>query len=162
MRLAVIALGTLLLSVPAAFGEPVDTTAWITLKADNVFTLRAPPGTVYREMDGIDSYVAGFDNPQFHIMFDYGMYANGLGGLSPEKGYRIEEIEIDDHKGRLITGPGANMWSCNDLVTAAYVDFGQRDVAWGGSRLEISGCTKSAAMLETLHAMFRSIRYTPH
>jgi hypothetical protein len=161
MRFKVMAFGALILFSAVASGETVDTTSWITLNADTAFSLRAPPGTVYREMDGIDSYVAGFDNPQFHVIFDYGPYSGALSGYTADKGYRFEDIEIDGRKAQLITGPGRDLSGCNDLVTAAYVFLGHREGMGNNIRLLISGCTKSTAALETLHAMFRSIRFAP-
>ena len=161
MRVAAICVCcALLLALPsAAVGESVDTSAWIALNAGNAFQLRAPPGTVYKSLEGIDSFVAGFDNPQFHIEFDYGAYSNSLAGFGSDPDYKVEDIEIDGRKARLITGPGKNAWGCNDLVTAAYVVVARTR---GDTRLEISGCTKSEASLATLHEIFRSIRFTPH
>ena len=145
----------------AVAGEGIDTSSWVTLNAGNAFTLRAPAGTAYTSMQGIDSFVAGFDNPQFHIEFDYGPYSNTLADFGADPDYKVEDFDIDGRKARLITGPGKNAWGCNDLVTAAYVVVSHRGGQWGDTRLEISGCTKTMPSLETLHEIFRSIRFNP-
>jgi hypothetical protein len=162
LRSIVLAATALLYSTALSAETKLDTSTWKTLSAGEAFTLRAPLGTVFKREQGIDSFVASFENPKFKIQFDFGLYSNTLADLQKNPEFKAEKITIDGRQGVLVTGPGKNRWECNDLVTAAYVVVDHRPGMWGDTRLEIDGCTKSVDALATIHEIFRSIVFTNH
>jgi hypothetical protein len=154
---------TLALLVPAvaAQDETVDTAHWVKLSTGDAFTFEAPAGTVeYRDGMPIDSFAQSYRGPGFTLSFDYGAYSNDLRNQKALPAYHAEEIVIDGRKGVLITGPGRNLWGCHDTVTAAYVVVRHEGLFGAAIRFQIDGCAATPEGIATLHAIFRTIRFT--
>jgi ankyrin repeat protein len=130
---------------------------WITLDAGQDFSLQAPTGTRYVQLQGTDSFVADFRNPRFTLEFDYGEYSNTLQGAENDPRYKVEYITIDGLKARLLTGPEPTDDSGCRHQTAVYVVNSY--VALGMSSLEMNGCTDDEKQIPVIQRIFKSIKF---
>jgi hypothetical protein len=152
----------LALSSAIAFGPAraedvmwVDT-GWSEIRAGQAFAITAPPGTVYRELRGNDSFVGEFVHPDFKIGFEYGLWSNNLNKL--KTGFVRESAKLGGQDAIIVSGPGAGQFGCNDNLIAAYVrDVGAQMLA--PVSLEIHGCAKDAREIPILKRMFKSLRF---
>jgi hypothetical protein len=141
----------------AALAAQPDESNWITLRAGNAFTLRAPPSTTFKPEQGIDSFVGAFENPKFEIEFDYGAYSDTLERFRNEPAVHSEQIVIDGRKALFVSGPDKD-GGCA-LFTAAYVSVAGQAGHWPNTALEIGGCAGSPETVETLRAIFQTIKF---
>ena len=144
--------------VSAQAGD-VDQSNWISLDANGAFSLRAPPGTVFKQKQGTDSFVAEFRNPGFKLGFDYGDWSNELAGFDGDTRYTVESITVDGLTARLVTGPGLGneTWGCEGYLTAVYVVNSY--VEGRKPALEMDGCTHDRAQIPIIQAIYKSIEF---
>ncbi len=81
---------------------------WVTVEVGNIFSLKAPPGTVLHKGAGIDSIVGTIDAPHFKLSFDYGVYSGALTKEDYYKNYKSKEIQIDSVAARIVTANNTN------------------------------------------------------
>ncbi len=129
---------------------------WQEIRAGKAFAMTAPPGTVYQETPSGDVFAGKFTHPDFTIDFEYGLWANDLGGL--KKGYKREQAVFDGQSALLVTGPGGGHFDCKGHLIAAYMkDVGAGMIA--PVSLQIHGCAKDPAEIGVIKRMFESLRF---
>mgnify|MGYP001071042867 FL=1 len=134
---------------------------WITIRAGNAFTFRAPPGTApYSDGAPIDSLVGMYRNSSFSLQYDYGLYSNDLSGIRSKPGYSTKETEIDSREAIIVTGRGEGFDGCNDYMSAVYLVVSHDWISGRTVKLMMSGCTKERNNLPMLHKVFHSLRIT--
>lgn len=129
---------------------------WSEIRAGKAFAMTAPPGTVFRELNGEDIFVGEFNHPDFRISFEYGLWAKNLNSL--KKGYVRESAIFDGQPGVIVSGPGNGKFDCHENLVAAYV----KDVHAGvlaPVSLQIHGCAKDAREIPIMKRMFKSLRF---
>ena len=65
---------------------------WVRVDAGRYFHFFAPPGTVYKPLKGVDSFVGGIEGPGFKLAFDFGPYSNDLRGFARWPGHTEEKV----------------------------------------------------------------------
>ena len=133
---------------------------WKELRAGNKFSLYAPPGTTFRPERGIDSFVGGFDGPNFKITFDYGAYSNQLDDEVADASYRVEHFGAGGQLALFVIGPSKGQDGCaNDKEVAAMFVRGVGKNTIGSNLLMILACMDSEKQTGTVRSIFRTIRF---
>jgi hypothetical protein len=76
---------------------------WMEIRVGTLFTLMAPPGTVWHPAKGKDSAAGTVDAPGFSLSYDYGLYANPLDNSEGDRNYAAQDAVFDGHKARIVT-----------------------------------------------------------
>jgi hypothetical protein len=128
---------------------------WISLSADKAFSLRAPAGSSYQPLQGIDSFVGKFSGPGYELEFDYGIYSNSLGELRADPKFETENTRIDGHDAFIVSGPTSSKhdWNCSGYLVGVYVTLPQANA------LEMHGCTDKEKV-DTVKTIFRSLKFS--
>src|SRR5262249_38507496 len=137
---------------------------------------------------GDDSFVGRFSGPGFQLGFDYGLYSNDLHEMRADPRFVVDSLVIDGRPAIVATGPSVGppyRWGCAAAhLTALYVsvspepyrderslldrlmDLYDANVLREPPRdprtfraLEMDGCAESAEAIDTLHIIFRSLRF---
>ena len=93
---ALLSCGPLNAAAPAV---PPD---WITLDAGGVFTLRAPPGTIFYRTRTIDNSAGGFKGPGFELEYEYGMNNDDLSSMAGSRNHSVQKTQIDGHSADVV------------------------------------------------------------
>ncbi len=109
------------------------------------FSLRLPPGWVFRELPGIDSYVGEIVGDGVRLGLDYGAFSDAL-EYDNDPDYEVTYEPIDRRRAKLVRpkeGKGG-------LTGVHFEDL-------GGPALTIAGFNLSPQQQQTAFAIFRSI-----
>ncbi len=111
-RLGAILAPLWLLALGAATAPPVAAAAipadWITVSADSILTLKAPPGTRFRKERDTDGFVGTFVGPGFVLQLAYGAHSNPLADPRPYVAYVAQPAQIDGKPATIVSATVAD------------------------------------------------------
>lgn len=147
--------------VPAPHPE-----TWIKLDIGGKFSLYAPPGTTYRPLQGIDSFVGQIRGQGFRMFFDFGDYANDHSGWKSAEGYTEQGVMIDGHPGIIRMAPRLGHRDENGFIgpyfVGLYVKLPSRrrtyfglSAHWGA--LGISAGATSSSKANEVRQMYQTV-----
>jgi len=148
------------LAAPVRLESSAPPSSWVGIVADHAFTFYVPPGSDLKLLPGrpIDSFARRYAGATFRLAFDYGRWSNKLSDFVGDPRYRSTSALIDGRRALIVTGPGLGQWDCHDDLAAVYVidhAEGRQPIA-----LEMDACTRDPRQLETVQAIFRTIKFT--
>jgi len=130
---------------------------WVTVEVGNIFSLKAPPGTLFNEGAGSDSIVGTIDAPDFKLSFDYGVYSSSLTNEDHYKNYKSKEMQIDGVAARIVTANNANQSIENSYLIG--VHFPQiKESLLGSIKLTIYCLLESEESYATVEKIFHTIK----
>ena len=83
-----------------ALDVPAD---WVEVSAGTLFSVKAPPGTVFKPGQGKDSVIGAFEGPGFLLSFDYGVYSDPLDRDSRDQGYQARDTRVNGKAAKIVT-----------------------------------------------------------
>lgn len=129
---------------------------WKRIIVRDYFSFEAPTDTQQIALQGIDSFVGGYNSKNFVLTFDYGAYSNSLSESTPW-------ISIDGHKARMEFYRGDCESQPGDHPNMK--DGGAVHVPLRSppDRLSLTmfACAKGASGEEELQRLFLSLRFNP-
>lgn len=153
---------------PATPAQPP--TGWIKIDAGTAFSFYAPPGTSYRPLQGIDSFVGEIVGTHFKMQFDFGRYSADSSELARDKDFRSEPVVIDGRQAE-ITSATDNAWekvldAPYAHVISLYMPGATCDKAtftYGLScqpnRLGIYGAARTSEGADTVRKIYKTLRF---
>lgn len=72
---------------------------WQTIRVDNEFTFKAPPGLKPEPVQGTDSFVGKYTSATLEVTFDYGGYSDPMN----REGYSSRGMTVDGKSARLVS-----------------------------------------------------------
>lgn len=130
---------------------------WIKVSAGSVFSLTAPGGTTFHPSQGLDSFVGAFTNQKFRIDFDYGLYSDPLTNYSGQPDYKIQELQIDNRKARIISYSDPTNTQYPYFIGVHFYDLGKTML--GTTKLTVFSRLKDKKDYPTLEKIYRSIKF---
>ena len=131
---------------PQSSWERVDIPGWLTQPG---FTIQLPDGWLFRESQGIDSYVGEFVGDDMVLFLDYGGLAGGANPLDyPQDRYVLEYESFSGEEAILILS--------KDKTTGEQLIMSIPRLRQGPS-LNIDGTGLNPKQIETAVAIFRSV-----
>jgi len=125
----------------------VNVPGWLTQPS---FAVQLPEGWVFRELQGIDSYVGEFVGSDMALSLDYGGLSGGANPSDyPQDRYLLEYEYIDGEEAILILSKDE---TTGEQLVMSIPGF------QGGTNLNIYGSGLSSEQVETAVAIFRSVR----
>ncbi len=89
----------------AAAAHAADTPAgWTEVKAGNMFTLQAPPGTTFERIrTGVDAFAGTFHGLGFDIAVEFGYHRDGMKNPAGAKNLAVTKLTVDEKPGSITT-----------------------------------------------------------
>jgi hypothetical protein len=133
---------------------------WVEVPADALFSMKAPPGTVFKPGQGTDSNVGAFEVPGFQLAFDYGVYSNSLNQDSGDQDYQARETEIDGKAARIVTAYAPHRASGRPyFIGVHFPRVGETSL--GSIKLTVSGSLVKKEDYSIVEMIFSTIRFKP-
>ena len=137
---------------------------WITINAGGIFTLRAPPGSVFVLPLGLINNAGGVRGPGFEIHYQYAFDTDDLSCAKESKNYAAQQIDLDSRPAIIVAGSGLSS-SCNDGEYANFVGLYAATAFPTYARpafrkLTMWGSVAQEQYSSTLKLMYQTIHFT--
>jgi hypothetical protein len=148
----------------AASAVPQIPPDWVTINAGGVFTLKAPPGSVFvHEAVALNNARGGVRGPGFEVQYQYALETDNLQCAIDAKNYAVQEIEVDSRKAVIITGSDVPK-SCTDSEYANFVGLYHSTAAPSYTRprfytLTIWGSVAKQEYASTVKTIYQTIHF---
>jgi hypothetical protein len=76
---------------------------WVEVSVDNLLTLRAPPGTVFRRQQGVDSFTGNLTGPNFVLNLDYGPFSAIPTDQPRGAQQSVQELMVDGKRAKVVS-----------------------------------------------------------
>ena len=149
------------LSASAVPSIPPD---WITINAGGIFTLKAPPGSVFvQDQYTINNARGGVRGPGFEMHYVYALETNDLRCAKEGKNYVDQKIDVDGHPVSIMTASELDK-SCSDADYANFVGLYDATAAPSYTRprfytLTIWGSVAREPYSSTLKVIYQTIHF---
>jgi hypothetical protein len=145
-------------SVAAASTSSEVPADWIEVSAGREFDLRAPAGTEFRPLKGIDSFVGSFAAPDFELSFDYGLYSNPLNDMSGDDAYKTQDVLVDGKTAYIVTAYAPRLSA--DRPYFIGIHFPKIKMTnMGPTKLTVFGLLETADDYTVVEKIFRTIHF---
>src|SRR5215471_5302015 len=148
----------------AASALPQIPPDWVTINAGGIFTLKAPPGSVFvHEPVALNNSRGGVRGPGFEVQYQYALETDDLRCAVDAKNYAVQEIEVDSRKAVIITGSDVPK-SCSDSEYANFVGLYHSTAAPSYTRprfytLTIWGSVAKQEYAATIKTIYQTIHF---
>jgi hypothetical protein len=153
---AVLTLAILMAMSACTVAENSSTTPdeWEIVEVGDIFSLAAPPGTLYHEGSGADSIVGTIAVQDLKLSFDYGVYSDPLNKDDFYKNYELEETQIDGIAARIVTA--YNTGNNSHLIGVHFPNI--KESLLGSVKLTIYSSLESEENYDMVEKIFRTIK----
>jgi hypothetical protein len=137
-----------------------DEDGWAKVSAGRAFSLRAPAGTVFKQEQGIDSFVGEFHGPGFWMTFDFGIYSYDFPDERKDPRYAAEKTLIDGKDAIIFVGPGqATCKGHGDTMVAMYVAGIGTGPFGHANALSIWTCVGEVAEIPVVKEIYHTMKF---
>jgi len=136
----------------------------MTINAGGIFTLKAPPGSVFvQDQYTINNARGGVRGPGFEVHYVYALETDNLRCAREGKNYVDEKVDVDGHPVSIMTASELDK-SCSDADYGNFVGLYDATAAPSYTRprfytLTIWGSVAREPYSSTLKAMYQTIHF---